>query len=76
MPYFLDERTKILGVTATPINDKPLSNYYDKMIMPVSIDKLIFDKYLLNCKVYGVASDLVGVIVFLIYGSFAFFIIK
>lgn len=61
MPYFLDNRTRILGVTATPINDKPLANYYDKMIMPVSIDKLIFDNYLLNCKVYGVASDLVGV---------------
>jgi superfamily II DNA or RNA helicase len=61
MPYFTNEKTRVIGVTATPINDEPLANYYGKMIMPVSIDELINNNFLLNCKVYGVASDLVGV---------------
>lgn len=60
MPFFTDEKTKVVGVTATPINDEPLANYYQKMIMPTTIDNLINNKYLLNCDVYGVASDLVG----------------
>ena len=60
MPFFKMENVKVLGVTATPINEEPLANYYDKMIMPVTIDKLIEDGHLLNCKAYGVASDLVG----------------
>lgn len=60
LPFFECKNTKILGVTATPINEQPLANYYNKMIMPVSINKLIDDKYLLNCSVYGFASDLVS----------------
>lgn len=60
LPFFEMENTKVIGVTATPINDQPLSHYYNEMIMPTSIDKLIEDGFLLNCKAYGVASDLVG----------------
>lgn len=60
MPFFTDEKVKVLGVTATPISDPPLSKVFNKLIMPVSIDKLIEDKHLLNCDVYGVASDLVS----------------
>jgi superfamily II DNA or RNA helicase len=60
MPFFKDIKTKVIGVTATPINDEPLANYYNRMIMPTSIDSLINNSYLLNCDVYGVASDLVG----------------
>jgi superfamily II DNA or RNA helicase len=61
LPYFEDKETKVLGVTATPIGTKPLSNIFQKMIMPTSIKELIENKYLLNADVWGVASDLVGV---------------
>lgn len=60
MPFFKDENIKVVGVTATPIATEPLSKYYDKMVMPTSIENLINKGYLLNCDVYGVASDVVA----------------
>jgi len=60
MPFFTDNNVKVVGVTATPINEEPLANYYNKMIMPTTINSLIEQDFLLNCDVYGVASDLVG----------------
>lgn len=60
MPFFEDNRTKILGVTATPIAEAPLSNQYDELILGPSVGELIANNYLLNCDVYGFASDLVG----------------
>ena len=61
LPFFLDVNTKVLGVTATPIAAPPLSQLYDKMVMPIDISTLIDNKYLLNAVAYGVASDVVGV---------------
>lgn len=61
LPYFEDIDTKVLGVTATPIGTKPLSNIFEKMIMPIDIATLIEQNYLLDSKVYGAASDLVAV---------------
>lgn len=61
LPYFTNPDTKVLGVTATPIGTKPLSNIFEKMISPIDIKSLIEQNYLLNCEVYGVASDLVAV---------------
>lgn len=69
LPFFSDSETKILGVTATPISEKPLHQYYNKMLMPVNINKLIEDRYLLNCKVYGFASDLVATQKFKVKGG-------
>lgn len=60
MPFFSNSGIKVLGVTATPVAEQPLAEYYNRMIMPVTINKLIEDKYLLNCQVYGFASDLVA----------------
>jgi superfamily II DNA or RNA helicase len=60
MPFFTDESCKVLGVTATPINEYPLANYYSELIQPISIGQLISDKHLVNCDPYGFASDLVG----------------
>lgn len=61
MPFFNDPKVKVVGVTATPIAKEPLINYYQKMIMPTTIGDLIKKGHLLNCDVYGVASDLVAV---------------
>lgn len=58
MPFF-NMNLKVLGVTATPIAKKPLSNYYSEIIEPIDIKELIKNNYLLDCKVYGFASDLV-----------------
>lgn len=61
LPYFgLEYQEKILGVTATPIAETPLANYYDNLILGPSVETLINDQYLLNCDVYGFASDLVS----------------
>lgn len=59
MPFFDMAGTKILGVTATPVNEKPMVNYYNELILGPSVQSLIDDGYLLNCDVYGFASDLV-----------------
>jgi superfamily II DNA or RNA helicase len=61
LPFFTDPNVKVLGVTATPIGSEPLSNLFQKIIIPTEIKTLIENNYLLNCDVYGVASDLVGV---------------
>lgn len=59
LPFFKDENIRVLGVTATPITHKtdPLSNYYQDIIIPVTIGKLINDGYLLNCDVYAFGID-------------------
>jgi superfamily II DNA or RNA helicase len=59
MPFFSDNTTKVIGVTATPIGTKPLSEQYDKLIIPTSISELIELNFLLDCKTYAFASDLV-----------------
>ena len=61
LPYFENKNVKVLGVTATPIANPPLSVLYKKMIMPTDINTLIERKFLLNSVAYGVASDVVGV---------------
>jgi superfamily II DNA or RNA helicase len=60
LPFFTDLNTRVLGVTATPISDPPLATVFKKLIQPITIDKLIEDKFLLNCNAYGFASDLVA----------------
>ena len=61
LPYFGSEyNEKILGVTATPIAETPLANYYDNLILGPTVEELINEKHLLNCDVYGFASDLVS----------------
>jgi superfamily II DNA or RNA helicase len=59
MPYFTNKGTKVLGVTATPLGSAPLSNQYDKLLIPVQIPDLIRNNFLVDCNVYGFASDLV-----------------
>jgi superfamily II DNA or RNA helicase len=59
MPFFTNQNTKVLGVTATPIGSKPLSEQYDLLIEPTDIAQLISEGYLLDCKTYAFASDLV-----------------
>jgi superfamily II DNA or RNA helicase len=60
MPYFDTERNeKVLGVTATPIAEQPLSHWYDKLILGPQVSELIEQNHLVNCDVYGFASDLV-----------------
>ena len=60
MPYFQNRGTKVLGVTATPLGSAPLINQYQKLIIPVQIPDLIKRGFLVDCDVYGFASDLVG----------------
>lgn len=59
LPFFENENTRVLGVTATPISDPPLATIFSKLVQPITIDKLIAEKYLLNCDVFGFESDLV-----------------
>lgn len=59
MPFFDMESVKVIGVTATPIAKKPLANYYNKLITPITISELITSKFLVDTKVYAFASDLV-----------------
>jgi len=61
LPYFdQNSHEKILGVTATPISEQPLKYQYDNLILGPSVQNLIDNNYLLNCDVYGFASDLVS----------------
>jgi superfamily II DNA or RNA helicase len=69
MPFFQDQECKVLGVTATPINEYPLADYYAELIQPVSISNLIEDGHLVNCDAFGFASDLVGAQKFKIKGG-------
>ena len=59
LPFFEIDKTKVVGVSATPVAEIPLKPYYKNLIMPTTIERLIESRYLLNCKVYGFASDLV-----------------
>ena len=59
LPYFNADETKVVGVTATPLAEKPLEPLFKKLIMPTSIKHLIENGFLLNCEAYGFASDLV-----------------
>lgn len=69
MPFFEEKECKVLGVTATPINEYPLANYYSELIQPISIGQLISDGHLVNCDPFGFASDLVGAQKFKIKGG-------
>jgi superfamily II DNA or RNA helicase len=59
MPFFENQNTRVLGVTATPLATKPLANLYDYLISPTNINQLILDGHLLESKVFAFASDLV-----------------
>lgn len=60
LPFFDLQNTKVVGVSATPTAKTPLKKLFHEIIMPTTIRELIDNKFLLNCKVYGFASDLVG----------------
>lgn len=60
LPFFTDEKVKVVGVSATPVAEKPLQEYFSNLVMPVDISTLIERGYLLNCEVFGFASDLVS----------------
>ena len=60
MPFFQESNCKVVGVTATPIAEYPLANYYNELVQVIDIPELINRNYLLNCTAYGFASDLVG----------------
>jgi superfamily II DNA or RNA helicase len=59
LPFFENVKTKVVGVTATPVSEKPLKPFFKKLIQPIELPELINQKYLLNCDVYGFASDAV-----------------
>ena len=69
LPFFENQNTKVVGVTATPVSEKPLKPYYRQLIQPIELSDLIAQKYLLNCDVYGFASDLVEKAKFKIKGG-------
>lgn len=59
LPFFNHENTKVVGVSATPVNEKPLKIYLHQLIIPVTINELIQQNFLVNSEAYGFASDLV-----------------
>ena len=59
LPFFENIKTKVVGVTATPVSENPLQPIFKKLIQPIGLPELIQQNYLLNCDVYGFASDLV-----------------
>jgi superfamily II DNA or RNA helicase len=59
LPFFENQNTKVVGVTATPVSEKPLTPFYKTLIQPIQLSELIEQKFLVNCDVYGFASDLV-----------------
>jgi superfamily II DNA or RNA helicase len=59
LPFFDDQNIKVVGVSATPVAENSLKPYFKNIVIPTTIDKLIQEKYLLNCEVFGFASDLV-----------------
>jgi superfamily II DNA or RNA helicase len=59
LPFFEKVKTKVVGVTATPVSEKPLMPIFKKLIQPIELTDLINQKYLVNSEVYGFASDLV-----------------
>jgi superfamily II DNA or RNA helicase len=60
LPYFEEECVKVVGVSATPVSEKPLSTYFKNLVMPTDISTLINSGFLLNCQAFGFASDLVS----------------
>lgn len=60
LPFFDKQETKVVGVSATPVSERPLQEYFHNLIMPTNIPHLIQNGFLLNCEVYGFASDLVS----------------
>lgn len=46
-----------IGVTATPLTTPPLSEQYEEIICPVSIEELIEQSHLCNAKSYGFKQD-------------------
>ena len=69
MPFFSMPKTKVVGVTATPIAEKPLSGLFSKLIQPIDIKHLIEQNFLVNSKAYGFASDLVSAQKFKVKGG-------
>jgi superfamily II DNA or RNA helicase len=59
LPFFEAEKTKVVGVTATPVSENPLLPMYKQLIQPIEISDLINRNFLVNSEVYGFASDLV-----------------
>jgi superfamily II DNA or RNA helicase len=59
LPFFQNQSVKVVGVSATPVSENSLKPYFDNIVIPTTIEKLIQEKYLLNCEVFGFASDLV-----------------
>ena len=59
LPFFQNQSVKVVGVSATPVAENSLKPYFKNIVIPTTIDKLIQEKYLLNCEVFGFASDLV-----------------
>jgi superfamily II DNA or RNA helicase len=69
LPFFGNEKTRVLGVTATPISKPSLSTMFQKLIIPVTIKQLLDRKQLVNCEPFGFASDLVEMQKFRIKGG-------
>ncbi len=59
LPFFENQKTKVVGVTATPVSEIPLQPIFKKLLQPIGLPELIHQNYLLNCDVYGFASDAV-----------------
>ena len=61
---YISPKTVVLGFTATPHregNQKPLADYYEKIVEVTTISELVRDGYLSNPRSYGVKIDLKGV---------------
>src|SRR5690606_5708736 len=41
LPFFKDENVKVVGVSATPVSEKPLQDHFSNLIMPTNIPYLI-----------------------------------
>lgn len=57
----LKPTTRVIGVTATPISSSkkdPLKNYYQEIVVPVSISDLIEQGYLMPAETYAAKTDL------------------
>lgn len=67
LPFF--NTCKVVGVSATPVAERPLKPLFGTLVMPTTIRTLIDSGYLLNCDVYGFASDLVSAQKFKIKGG-------
>lgn len=57
----LKPSTRVIGVTATPISASkkdPLKNYYQEIVVPVSISELIDQGFLMPAETYAAKTDL------------------